>query len=302
MKGDSWLGSLKTQYNLYLMIVPVVLGTLIFSYFPMYGVIVAFQNYNVIEGMFGSEFVGLKHFITFANDPYFFRILKNTFLLGLYSFLWGFWPPIVLALLLNELKMLRFKKVAQTISYLPHFISLVVIGGFVFELLSAYGVVNQFLVYLGFDKINFFTEPGWFRSIYISTTIWQGIGWGSIIYLAALTGVSPEQYESAVIDGASRFRQAIHITLPAIFPVIRIMMIFALSSILSVSFELVYLLYNPAIYATADVIATYVFRRGIQGLDFSFGAAVGLAQSVIAFVLLVIANWISNKTTGDGLW
>ena len=302
MKKNGWIRSFRTHYNLYIMVTPFVVGILVFCYFPMYGVVVAFQDYDIMKGFFGSKFVGFEHFIAFANDPYFFRILKNTVLLGLYTFLWGFWPPIFLALALNELKHMRFKKITQTISYLPHFISIVVIVGIVFEVLSSYGIVNQLLTYLGFDKITFFIIPGWFRSIYVSITIWQAVGWGSIIYLAALTGVSPEQYESAVIDGATRLQQAIHITIPTIMPVIRIMLIFAVPSLVAVSFELIYLIYNPATYSTADVIPTYVFRRGIQGLDFSFGAAVGVAQSVIGFILLVIANWISKKTSGDGLW
>lgn len=302
MLKDSWIKNIRLHYNLYVMIAPVFIGFTIFHYVPMYGLLIAFQDYDFVKGILGSEWVGLKHFIHFVEDPYFLRVLKNTFLLSLYGLLWGFWPPILLALLLNELKLHRFKKITQSISYLPHFLASVVLVGFVFELLASQGIVNQTIASLGLEPVNFFTDPSWFRTIYISTTIWQGIGWGSIIYLAALTGVSPELYQSAIIDGATRFQQAIHITIPTIMPTIRLLLIFSVSSVLSVGFELVYLLYNPAIYQTADVIATYVYRRGILGFDYSFGAAISFAHSVVSIVLLLIAHLISKKVSGEGIW
>ena len=301
-KSNKWLKEIGKDIHLYIMIAPVIAGFFIFSYLPMYGTLIAFQDYDFIQGVFGSEWIGLKNFNILIHDPYFYRIIKNTVLIGFYVLVWGFWPPILLALLLNEIKIVRFKKWIQTISYLPYFIAIVIVVGMLTDLLSSDGIINSLITAMGGEKIQFFSEPGWFRTIYVTSDVWQTVGWGSIIYLAALTGVSPDLYESAVIDGASRFQQAIHITIPSIMPIIRIMLIFAIANVFSVGFEKVYLMYNPSTYPTSDVIATYVYRRGILGLDYSFGAAIGLLNSVIAFILLMIANTTSRKISGDGLW
>ncbi len=293
---------IRRQYALYLMILPVLAGFIVFKYVPMYGVVMAFQNYDFVGGFFKSPFVGLKWFAMFVQDPYFFRLVRNTFLLGLYGLLWGFWPPILLAILLNELRGRVFKRAVQSISYLPHFIATVVIVGMMMEMLGTFGVANDMLGTLGIQRISFFADPRYFRSMYIGSGIWQGAGWGSILYLAALTGIDPELYDAAAIDGAGRLQRIRHITLPGLMPTIQIVLIFAVSDITRVGFEKVYLMQNPGIYETADVVATYVYRRGLLEMNFSYGAAIGFVENIVALVLLLIANFASRRLTKQGLW
>lgn len=275
---------------------------ILFHYAPMYGVLMAFQDYHIVKGVWGSEWVGLHHFREFFSDSYFWKITRNTLLLNIYNLLWSFPAPIILALLLNELVSQKFKRFVQTISYLPHFISTVVLCGIVVNFLSSDGIVNQLNEMFGHSKVLYLMQAEWFRTIYISSGIWQGIGWGSIIFLAALIGVDPQQYEAALVDGASRWKQFVHVTLPGIMPTISIMFILAVGSIMTVSFEKIILLYNGSTYETADVIATYVYRRGLIDNDFSYATAVGLFQSVIGFFFLLAANLTAKKTSGDSLW
>lgn len=293
---------LRMNKYIYIMVLPVVVYYLIFHYGPMYGVIIAFKDFQVTEGIWGSEWVGFKHFIDFFNNYYFWRLIRNTFLISFYELIFAFPAPIILALLLNELRKLWFKRIVQTVSYLPHFISLVVVVGMLVDFSSQNGLFNQFLSLFGIEPISFMQKAEWFRPLYIGSGIWQGIGWGSIIYLAAMAGINPELYEAAKIDGAGRFRQMWHVTLPGITPLIVILLILQIGSIMSVGFEKIILMYNPMTRETADVISTYVYRKGILEASFSFSSAVGLFNAVINLTLLILANKISARVSETSLW
>jgi len=286
------------------MLIPGCLLLFIFSYLPMYGVVIAFQNFSIYDGFFGSEWVGLHHIKLFVSDPYFFRLIRNTFLINFYSLIFTWWQPILFALLLNELLQLRFKKIVQTISYLPHFISTVIVVGILFRLLSYNGVINYIFSFIipDWTPTVFLNKPELFRFIYITSGVWQGVGWGSIIYLAALAGINPELYEAAFIEGANRLQRARHITIPGIMPTITILLILSMGGMLSVGFEKVFLLQNPLTMSTSDVISTFVYRRGIQGAQFSYAAAVGLFNNIIGFVLVASANQIARRVGEISLW
>lgn len=286
----------------YLLILPVLVYLALFAYKPMYGLIIAFKNYRTTRGIFGSDWVGVLWFETFFTDPYFWRLLRNTFLLSALSIVFGFPAPILLALMLNEVKNARFKKSVQTITYMPHFISLVVICALVRDFCSTRGLFNTIRGQMGLPGIQFLTDPGWFYPIYIISGIWQNLGWDSIIYLAALSAIDPELYEAATVDGAGRMRRIWHITLPGIAPTITILLILRIGSIMSVGFEKIILLYTPATYETADVISTYVYRRGLIDGDYSFASAVGLMNSVINFILLLAADRFSKRIGQRGLF
>lgn len=293
---------LKFNKALLLMSLPGILWLIIFRYVPMYGVLIAFKKYSLFKGFFESEWVGLRYFKQFFEDPYFFRLIKNTFLLGVYDLLWSFPAPIILALLLNELRIEKFKKFTQTVTYMPYFISTVIIVGILQSMFASDGVVNQIIQMLGKEAIAFFNEAKYFRTLYISSGIWAGVGYGSIIYLAAITGIDPELYEASKIDGASRLQNIFYITLPSIIPTITVLLILRIGSVLSVGFEKVFLMYSPATYETADVISTYVYRKGIQDQNFSFATAVGLFNSIISLVLLTSSNYFSKKVLKESLW
>ena len=279
-----------------------VAWTFVFNYIPVYGIIVAFKRFDIVGGIWRSPWVGFHNFKLFFENPYFFRLIRNTFLLGFLSLVWGFWPPILLALLLNEVRLRTYKRVVQTFSYLPHFIAVVIIVGMLKEFFSYKGIINQLITALGGETINFFSKPEWFRPLYIGSGVWQGIGFGSIIYLAVLSGVNPELYECAQMEGANRFQQAIYITLPSILPTIMILLILNTTAIVNVGFEKVYLMYSPAIYETADVLATYTYRIGLEGGQVAFGSAVGLFNQVISLIFLVSVNAISRRLTDYSLW
>jgi putative aldouronate transport system permease protein len=274
----------------------------IFHYIPMFGILIAFKDYNVFQGVFGSKWVGMKYFQNFFSDPYFYKLIRNTLTIGLYHIVFSFPAPIILALLLNELKHQVFKRFVQTVSYLPHFLSTVVVVGMIVNFLAHDGLINQFLAVFGLEPLHFLMMPEWFRTIYISSEVWQGIGWGSIIYLAALTSIDPHLFEAATIDGANRWKQTLHITLPGIAPTIIILLLFNIGAVMSVSFEKVLLLSNGSNFETSDVIATYVYRRGLVSSDFSYATAVGLFNSVIAIILLTIGNTLSKKVSETSLW
>ncbi|MCU6710337.1 ABC transporter permease subunit [Paenibacillus sp. J5C_2022] len=296
------LRTLSRYKYLYAMLVPVVAYYALFHYAPMYGAIIAFQDFRPLKGIGGSEWVGLAHFIDFFTGPYAWRLIRNTFMINLYELLFSFPAPIILALLLNEIRQNLFKRSIQTITYMPHFISIVVMAGIVLDFASSDGVINRIIEMLGGEKTSFMTRPEWFYPVYIISGIWQHVGWGSIIYLAALAGIDPTLYEAGVVDGAGRWRQFLHITLPGIAPTIIIMFILQIGSMMSIGFEKVLLLYNPSIYETADVIATYVYRKGLLELNYSFSAAVGIFNSIINFALLVFANRMSRKYSETSLW
>lgn len=289
---------------LILIVSPVIIYYIIFHYLPMYGIVIAFKNFIPGKGLFAGEWVGFKHFRSFFKSVYFGRLIRNTLLINIYGLLWGFPVPIIFALMLNELKDGLFKKAVQTISYLPHFISVVVVVGMLINFLSVHdGLVNMIVKNIFHEKpINFMNESKYFRGLYIGSGIWQSFGWNSIIYLAALSSIDPQLYEAAKIDGANRIKQMVYITLPSILPTVIILLILSLGNIMSVGFEKIILMYNPATYEVADVISTYTYRRGIVDSQFSFGSAVGLFNSIINFVLLLIFNNISKRVSRISLW
>ncbi|WP_397344879.1 ABC transporter permease [Paenibacillus sp. Y412MC10] len=284
------------------MVLPGLITVLVFSYFPMYGITIAFKDYNASKGIMGSPWVGFKYFTTFFHDPMAFRVLKNTLLLGLYTLLWSFPAPIILALLFNELRNKHFKKFVQTVSYFPHFISVVIVAGMLKDFTARDGLFNQIITYFGGTPIMFLLEPGYFRTIFISSGIWQGVGFGTIIYLAALSGIDPTYYDVAEVDGASRWKKIVHITWPSIKPTTIILLIFALGGILGSDFQKIILLYSPETYSVADVIGSYVYRQGILGARYEYTTAIGLFMSVISFVILYITNWVSRKVSETSLF
>ena len=296
----------RLNWQLYVMILPVLVGFFLFRFYPLYGLQIAFKDYNIVAGIKGSDWVGLENFLKFFEDPFFFRVVKNTVVLGFWTLVISYPLPIVFAVLINEVKQQHglFKRVTQSISYLPHFIAVVVIVGLIYDFFSFDGIVNQIAVALTGEKWRILGTSAWFRPLYVGSVLWQGIGWGSIIYLAALTSIPPEQYESAIVDGASRWQRIRYVTLPGLLPVISVTFILSVATIVSVGFERAFLLQQPATYSVSDVIATYVYRRGLIKFDFSYGAAIGMFDSIIAFMLVVAANYIVKSTNEDreGLW
>jgi len=306
-KKTNWWVKLKKnisrdKYLLLLVALPV-LYYVVFHYVPMYGLQIAFKRYSPGRGIWGSPWVGFKWFQQFFGSYFAGRLIRNVLLLNIYNLIWAFPLPIIFALMLNEVKNAAFKRVVQTISYMPHFISVVVVVGMVFSFLSVNdGVVNMALENLGVQPINFMSEPKWFRTIYIASGVWQSFGWGSIIYLAALSGIDVEQYEAARIDGANRFQQIIHITIPGILPTVIILLILQCGRMMSVGYEKIILMYNTATYEVSDVISTYVYRNGILGGGFSFSTAVDLFNNICNCILLVAINWVSRKVSDISLW
>ena len=301
-KRNIILSDIKRNKYIYIMVLAVVAWYCVFCYAPMYGVIIAFKDYSIGRGIWSSPWIGLRNFVLFFNDINFYRIVKNTLLINIYDIIWGFPAPIIMALLLNEVRKKYFKKAIQTLTYLPYFISMVVVCGIIVNFTSTNGIINQVLASFGFEKTNLLSKSEFFRTIYIGSGIWQNIGWGSIIYMAALTNINPELYESAVIDGAGKWKQLVHITLPGIASTIIVLLILRIGSIMNVGFEKIILLYNPLTYETADVISSYVYRRGLLNADYSYSTAIGLFNSVINFLFLVAANWLSKKFTESSLW
>ncbi len=294
---------LKREWQLYAMLIPTILWLAIFLYKPMYGLQIAFKDYSIFRGIADSPWIGMEHFQTLFGNDQFLRALKNTIIISFYGLLFGFPMPILLALMFNEILAQTFKKTAQTIVYLPHFISSVIIAGIVITAFSpSAGIVNTFIEWVGVDPIYFLTKPEWFRPIFVGTGIWQEAGFQSIVYLAAIAGVSPTLYESAVVDGASRWQMMWKITLPSILPTIIIMLIIRIGNMLEVSFEMIILLYQPATYETADVVNTFIYRQGIQGGQYDLAAAAGLFNAVVAFVLVMTANTISKRYSRTSLW
>lgn len=302
------LSSRKRQENreLYLIMLPVLVMIFIFFYLPMFGLVIAFQDYVPGDPFFSfdgsTKWVGLQHFKTFFSSFYFPRLLKNTLTLSLLNILCGFWVPIVFALLLNEVRRLRYKKLVQTASYMPYFISMVVAAGMVISFVEKDGLVNKIIMLFGGDPIAFRTDPDWFPVIYILTNIWKTFGWNSILYLSSMAAIDPALYESARLDGANRLQQALKITLPMIAPTIAIMLIFAVGDIMTSNTDLILLLYNNATMRKADVFGTYVYREGLMTGKVSLGTAIGLFSSSVNLLLVFIANKCSNKISGDGLF
>ena len=298
----SFLRGIYQCKTLYLMLLPAFAITLVFHYFPMGGLVIAFKNYKVSKGIWGSPWVGLKWFRQFFSNPYAGRIIRNTFLTGSISFAVPFPAPILLALLFNEIGSLRFKKLVQTVSYVPHFISTVIIVGMLKNFTSRLGMINNIIAALGGERILFFIRPEWFRTLYVASGLWQGIGWGTIIYLAALAGIDPGLYEAAVLDGATRFQKAYYITIPGLIPTIATLFILSVPGIIGTDTEKILLMYSSATYETADVIGTYIHREGIEKANYSYSSAVGFALSCVSFLLLFITNTISRRISENSLW
>jgi len=299
--GSLWR-HVRKEWKLYSFLVIPVLYFLIFKYAPMLGNVIAFRKYRGGPNLFGTEWVGLTYFKMFMKDPAFWRAFKNDLVLSTTYLLFRFPLTLGFALLLNEIVRIGLKKFVQTVSYLPHFISMVIVAGMVKEMVSLNGPINTLLANLGLEKIPFISVPEWFPTLYVASGIWQGLGWGTILYLAAMTGINTELYEAARIDGANRFRLAWHVTIPGILPTIMTLLILDIGGILGSNFEKILLLYNPLTYETADVISTYVYRIGITGGNFSYATAVGLFEGVIGLILVTIANQVSKKTTKSSLW
>ncbi len=294
---------LRREWQIYLMLLPTIVWFIVFLYKPMYGLQIAFKDFSIFRGAANSPWVGFEHFEYLFDNDQFIRAVWNTIKISALNLLFGFPAPIILALMFNEVLHATYKKTAQTIVYLPHFISTVIIAGIVITAFSpSVGIVNTILGWFGFDSIYFLTKPEWFRPIFVGTGIWQEAGFGSIVFLAAIAGVSPSLYESAVVDGANRWQMMWKITLPCILPTIIIMLIIRIGNIMEVSFELIILLYSPAVFETADVVNTFVYRQGLQSAQYDFAAAAGLFNAVVAFTLVMIANTLARRYSRTSLW
>ena len=302
--GSKSLGKRMYQFrHIYVILLPLLLYYFIFAYLPIGGNLMAFQKYSVTKGIMGSKWVGLDNFKSFLSSYNFWQLFRNTLAISLYSLVVNFPAPIILALLLNEVRSTKFKKMVQTISYMPHFISTVVICSMVLIFLSSEGLFNSIRTLFGGEEISYMTHAGYFRTIYVLMNLWQSIGWGSIIYIAAIAGIDQELYEAAVIDGAGRWKQALHVTIPGISETMVILLIMRVGQVLSVGYEQILLLYNSTIYETADVISTYVYRRTLlEGGNYGYSTAISMFNSIINLIMLVTANKISRKVSGKGLW
>ena len=305
IKTKRWdkLRPIKRHKELLIMLIPGLLYYIFFHYKPMYGLLIAFKDYRLLDGVMGSPWAGLKYFeMVFQNDE-FWRVFKNTLILSAYKLIFAFPAPIILALLLNEVRNLHFKRAVQTLTYLPHFISWVVLAGVVINFLSpSTGPISMISKALGHDVIHIMGEKKYFRAVLVITGIWKDVGWGSIVYLAALTNVDVQLYEAAVLDGAGRLRQTISITLPAIANVVVIMLILQVGKIINDDFDQIYNMYNPAVYSVAEVLSTYIYKIGLEQAMYSYSTAVGLFKNVISFALVLMTNTISKRVSDYGLW
>ncbi|OMF38063.1 protein lplB [Paenibacillus sp. FSL H8-0548] len=299
---------LRMQYMwkykaLYFISIPGILFFLLFKYVPLFGTVIAFQNYNLFTGFKGSPWVGLAHFKRMFSHYDFLRILGNTLILGIYDMVFAFTAPIVLALLLNEVRLAFYKKIVQTIIYAPHFLSWVIVSGiFVGVLSPSSGVVNTIIGWFGMEPIYFLGEDSYIRTILVSSGLWRDIGWGTIIYLAALAGINPDLYEAAEMDGASRWRQTLAITLPALLPVITILFLLKIGDFLDYGFERVFVFQNPLNLQNSEILDTYIYKAGLKQMQYSYATAIGLFKSVVGLTLLSIANFMSKKATGESLY
>lgn len=303
-----WIAYIKSHYDMYLLLIPGLLFIFVFNYLPMYGITLAFKDFNIFAGsnpftsLLKSEWVGLEHFQNLFGRADFRQALTNTLLISFYKLVFLFPLPIVLAVMLNELHIVLYKKILQTVLYLPHFLSWAVVSGIFVTLLGSNGIVNQFLDQITGHTISFLMDTSVFRSVLVATDGWKDIGWSSIIYLAAITAIDQEQYEAATVDGASKFQKIFYITIPGIAPTILLLLILKVGHILDAGFEQIFIMYNPTVYEVADIIGTYVYRMGLGQMDFSLGTAVGLFNSVVAFILIVSANALAKKYLKRSIW
>ncbi len=288
---------------LYMLMLPMILSLFIFNYIPMYGIIIAFKNFSIYKGFWGSDWVGLDHFVYFLKDERFWIVMKNTLLINFYDILFGFTAPILFALLANELYQKTFKRVMQTISYLPHFLSWIVVSGIFYQIFSPeHGLFNEMLNALGFQSTDIMTQKDTFRGLLVFADIWKSVGWSAILYFAVIAGIDTTLYEAAWIDGASRFKQAIHITIPHLMPMITLLFLLKIANIFEIGFDRIFVMQNPLVYDVSDVISTYVYRVGLEQAQYSLTTAISLTQSVLGFLLLISSNYISKRATGLGLY
>ncbi|WP_210584204.1 sugar ABC transporter permease [Streptomyces sp. GESEQ-35] len=299
---NGWRRALRRDWQLYSLVVLPLLFFLVFRYLPMIGNVIAFRRFEPGGSILGEEWVGLRYVQMFLTDPTFWQVFRNTLWLGGLTLVFCFPIPIVLALLLNEVRRRALKRFVQSVSYLPHFLSIVIVAGITMQMLATDGPVNAMLGWFGHDPIRFIQEPEWFRTVYVGSEIWQTAGWGTILYLAALTTIDEDLYEAARIDGANRWQQIWHVTLPGIRPTMITLLILNIGTFMVVGFEKVLLLYNPLTYPTADVVSTYVYRMGVESNSFSYAAAIGLFEAIIGLVLITSANQLSRRTVGTSLW
>jgi putative aldouronate transport system permease protein len=300
--GTALQKDMRRNGALYLLALPVLLFYALFAYKPMYGALIAFKDFSPGRGFSGSPWVGFEHFVRFFTSPYFGRLMRNTFSLSVYNLLFGFPAPIILALLLNEVRHSAYKRTVQTITYLPHFISIIVIAGMISDFSVSSGLFNDVIAFFGGTRSPLLQQPHLYQPIYVISEVWQTVGWGTIIYLAALSGIDPQLYEAAMIDGAGKVRQLFSVTLPCLMPTILILFILRIGQLLNVGYEKTILLYNPGIYETADIISTYVYRVGLLEQNWSYSTAIGLLNSVVNLTLLVIANRLSRRMAETSLW
>ncbi|WJH33452.1 ABC transporter permease subunit [Paenibacillus sp. CC-CFT747] len=298
------LGSdVAKDWDLYIALIPGIAFLLLFKYAPMYGIIIAFKDFNIFDGLAASPWVGWEHFEKLFSSESFLHVFRNTLVISVYKILFLFPLPIVIAILLNELRNLAFKRTVQTVIYLPHFLSWVIVSGLFLDMLSTNGgIVNKIIVAMGGEPIRFFLDNSIFRTVLVSSAGWKETGWNTIIYLAALAGIDPGLYEAARIDGANKWKQIIHITLPGLIPIILLMFILRLGSVLEAGTEQILVMYNPSVYNVADVIGTYVYRIGLGEQNYSFTTAVGVFESVVAFILILSGNALARKFFGRGIW
>jgi len=298
-----WGKTLKAYYPLYLLLLPGLLYLFIFNYIPMGGIIIAFQDFRVTRGFWDSEWVGLTHFRHLFNSPMFFTVLRNSIVLSLLRMVWGFPMPIILALMMNEIMMRKYKRFVQTVLYLPHFISWVIVFGIVQNFLSpSTGIINMLVIQSGNPPIHFLTNPDLFRPLIVSTDIWKNAGWGTIIYMAAISGIDNEMYEAAIIDGASRLQRILYVTIPSISGTIVVMLVLRLGGIMANGFEQLFLFQNALTLSVGEVFETYTYRVGLLEGRFSFASAVGIFNSVVAVIMIFTTNFIARKIKGGGLW
>ena len=288
---------------LFVLLIPGLIFFLVFKYLPIYGLLIAFKDYNFFDGILGSPWTGLSVFQEVFSTPSFWEVFRNTIVISSLQFVIGFPAPIIFALLLNEIVSKRAKRTIQTISYLPHFVSWVILGGLFLQFLSpSSGPVNALIELMGGRPVYFLADPNWFVPVLVATDVWKSIGWGSIIYLAALASIDPELYEAAEMDGAHRWQRLVSITLPALAPVITIMLILATGKLMDDNFDQIFNLYNPAVYGVGDVMSTYMYRKGLAEMQYSFATAVGLFKNLLSFTILLGANWLAKKINDHGLW
>ena len=293
---------IRTNWDLYLLLLPGIIITFIFRYVPMYGLTIAFQDYDIFAGFSKSPYVGLAHFMKCFEEPYFYRTLWNSFIISFYKLVFNFPLPIILAIMIFEVHNNGFKRVVQTLVYLPHFLSWAIVYGVFYSILSSDGTYNDVRAMLGLERVSYFLTPSVFRGMLVFTDAWKEMGWGCIVYLAALTSIDTELFEAARIDGAGKMQQILHVTLPSIVPTIVIMLILRLGSILGAGFDQIFIMYNPTVYDVADIIDTYVYRKGIGQLNYSYSSAVGLFNSVISMVLVLTSNSVAHRWFGYSMW